>query len=66
VAGNGASVVVSSMLLGSMDKVLPEVVFVMHGLWLCSDCLTEVLWLLLYEYGLTGLWVAILGTLYHD
>jgi hypothetical protein len=29
-----------------------------------SDCLIEALWLVLYEYGLTGLWVAILGTLY--
>jgi hypothetical protein len=30
----------------------------------CSDCLIEAWWLLLYGYGLTGLWVTISGTLY--
>jgi hypothetical protein len=29
----------------------------------CSECLDEALWLLLYGYGLTGLQVAIPGTL---
>jgi hypothetical protein len=30
----------------------------------CSGCLIEVWWLVLYGYELTGLWVTILGTLY--